>query len=218
MRNTGKIVRWLDDKGFGFIAPADGGPEAFVHIKSLPRGQRPAVGATVRYRAARDAQGRVRAEDVELAGASASLGPASRALLVALPFLALVTALAALGRVPRVLPWLYLGASLVTLLVYYKDKRAAARGAWRTPEQTLHLLALVGGWPGALYAQQLLRHKSSKRSFRVVFWLTLALNVAGLGYLASDHGAGARAGIDRVTAPLAADRDALPLNDSRRLP
>lgn len=214
MRKTGKVVRWLDDKGFGFIAPDQGGPEAFVHIKSLPPGPRPAVGATVRYRAVRDAQGRIRAEGVELAGASLDLdfglGPATRALLVALPFLALVAVLGAKGLLPRVMPWLYTGASLLTLLVYYKDKRAAARGAWRTPEQTLHLLALAGGWPGALYAQQLLRHKSRKAAFRLAFWMTVALNVGALGYLASDHGAAARARIDQATTLASAYGVALP--------
>jgi len=49
------------------------------------------------------------------------------------------------------------------------SKSAARKGAWRTQESTLHLLSLVGGWPGALVAQQKLRHKSKKQSFRFVF-------------------------------------------------
>lgn len=220
MRNTGKIVRWLDDKGAGFIAPDKGGPELFVHIKSLPPGPRPGVGTTVRYRALRDAQGRLHAGDVELAGASLDLGVnldlgvglglATRAFLVAAAFVGLVTVLAANGRVPRILPGLYLVASLLTLLVYYKDKRAAMHGAWRTPENTLHLLALAGGWPGALYAQQLLRHKSRKQPFRLVFWITLALNAGGLGYLASRHGAVARTWIDQAAAQVSGELSALP--------
>ncbi len=74
---------------------------------------------------------------------------------------------------------LYAGMSVVTFIAYAMDKSAAKRGDWRTPERTLHLLALAGGWPGALCAQQLLRHKSSKAPFRYVFWATVFVNVVG---------------------------------------
>lgn len=73
------------------------------------------------------------------------------------------------------LPWWILSASLalnlLTFWVYWADKRAAQTGQWRTPENTLQLLALAGGWPGAWLAQQVLRHKSRKVSFRVIYWL-----------------------------------------------
>jgi len=39
------------------------------------------------------------------------------------------------------------------------------------------LLGLVGGWPGSLVAQQVLRHKSSKASFRRAFWGTVLVNI-----------------------------------------
>lgn len=73
------------------------------------------------------------------------------------------------------LPWWALPASfvlnLLTFWMYWVDKRAAQTGLWRTAESTLQLLALAGGWPGAWLAQQVLRHKSSKLSFRVIYWL-----------------------------------------------
>ena len=62
------------------------------------------------------------------------------------------------------------------------------RGAWRTPESTLHFLALAGGWPGALLAQQFLRHKSTKVEFRSVFWGTVIMNVAAFLALCSPIG------------------------------
>jgi uncharacterized membrane protein YsdA (DUF1294 family) len=72
----------------------------------------------------------------------------------------------------------FVAASVVTFFVYAIDKSAARRRAWRTPERTLHMLALAGGWPGALLAQQFLRHKSAKAEFRATFWATVFLNVA----------------------------------------
>ena len=85
----------------------------------------------------------------------------------------------------------YLGASILTFLTYMFDKSAARSNQWRTPERTLHLLGLIGGWPGALIAQKLLRHKTKKLSFRVVFWTTVLLNCSGLVWLLSYSGSGA---------------------------
>lgn len=68
--------------------------------------------------------------------------------------------------------------SLLSYAVYAADKQAARQGRRRVPERTLHLLALLGGWPGALLAQQRLRHKSRKAAFRAVFWLTVLLHGA----------------------------------------
>ena len=90
-----------------------------------------------------------------------------------------------LWKLPFWVAGIYVGASVVTFIAYAIDKSAAVRGNWRTPESTLHLLSLSGGWPGALLAQQLLRHKSSKREFRLVFWGTFTLNIIGLVSLAS---------------------------------
>ena len=75
----------------------------------------------------------------------------------------------------------YIALSVVTFGAFAMDKRAAARGRLRIPETTLHVLELLGGWPGALAGQMLLRHKSSKLSYRVVLWLIMALHVAGWG-------------------------------------
>lgn len=84
--------------------------------------------------------------------------------------------------------FIYLAASMVTFVAYYIDKSAARKGRWRTQEGTLHMLALIGGWPGALVAQTVLRHKSRKQPFRVIFWLTVILNCAALAWLLTPGG------------------------------
>lgn len=189
MSVRGKIAKWNDEKGFGFISPSSGGNPVFVHIKALPRGiKRPQVGADVTYEAVIDAQGRGRAENVNLIGGQFSLGPAVTAFITGGLFLAFVAAIAVHGRLPFFVLWLYLGMSALSLGMYALDKSAAKNGGQRTPENTLHLLSLGGGWPGAMYAQQLLRHKSSKTSFRIIFWLTVIINIAALIYLLSPYG------------------------------
>ena len=77
-------------------------------------------------------------------------------------------------------PALYGAASIVAFAAYGIDKAAARRQANRISEQTLLFLGLVGGWPGALVAQQVFRHKTRKRSFRRAFWGTVGVNVLAL--------------------------------------
>lgn len=76
-----------------------------------------------------------------------------------------------------------LAMSLLSYAAYAVDKRAAQQGRRRLPERTLHLLALLGGWPGALLAQRRLRHKTSKPRFLAVFWLTTLGHVAAVAAL-----------------------------------
>ena len=71
--------------------------------------------------------------------------------------------------------------NLLTFLAYWKDKHAAQTGRWRTKENTLHLLSVLGGWPGAWFAHQILRHKSRKVEFRVAYWATVVIHCAALG-------------------------------------
>lgn len=95
----------------------------------------------------------------------------------------LVLAVAALlGAVPRAAAVACFVASGVSLVLYGWDKAAAGRGGRRTPEKTLHLFDLLGGWPGALIAQQQFRHKTAKTSFQAMFWITVAINVAAVGW------------------------------------
>lgn len=83
----------------------------------------------------------------------------------------------------------YLGLSAAAFVMYGVDKSAAVHGRWRTPELWLHMVSLAGGWPGALVAQHVFRHKTRKQPFRTVFWATVALNVLALTWVLSSQAA-----------------------------
>jgi uncharacterized membrane protein YsdA (DUF1294 family)/cold shock CspA family protein len=193
MSSKGKITSWNDEKGFGFITPLQGGNRVFVHIKAFAnRARRPIVGDVVTYELSSDARGRPCAEHASIAGVrKAKTGKRSSGRLshaLAFSFLLLVAGAVAISAVPPAILLVYIVLSVVTFLAYAFDKAAARKGAWRTQESTLHLLALVGGWPGALVAQASLRHKSSKQSFRSAFWVTVVLNCAAFVWLLTPAG------------------------------
>ena len=105
--------------------------------------------------------------------------------LAVLLFAALYAAVSHVWGMSQLVAAAYLAASLLSFAVYAMDKAAARAGRWRTSESALLMLGLLCGWPGAALAQQWLRHKSNKPSFRVQFWLTVLLNVAVFVYLAA---------------------------------
>ncbi|MHB1143978.1 MAG: DUF1294 domain-containing protein [Thiobacillus sp.] len=194
MRHQGKITDWKDDQGFGFIAPNGGGQRVFVHIKSFSsRQQRPLGNEIVTYELRIDARGRPQADSVAFAGkdrpSANPSGQGNVTLMLALAFLVFVGGSAFAGKLPIAVAWFYLATSLIAFVAYALDKSAARNDQWRTQESTLHLFALAGGWPGALAAQRLLRHKSRKQSFQIVFWATVILNCCALAWFFSDPGA-----------------------------
>ena len=72
---------------------------------------------------------------------------------------------------------IYLIMSIVAIIAFALDKKAATEGERRTPERTLHTIEALGGWPGALIALDLLKHKRQKTSYKVVLYLISALHV-----------------------------------------
>jgi uncharacterized membrane protein YsdA (DUF1294 family) len=147
----------------------------------------------VTYALSTDVKGRPCAIKATLAGdrlpEKAKRSNDSLSVIVAAFFLVIVSVSVLTARIPPLVLALYIGASLLTFIMYAVDKSAARNGAWRTQESTLHVLSLVGGWPGALVAQQKLRHKSKKQSFRSVFWLTVLLNCGVFVWMFTPTGA-----------------------------
>jgi uncharacterized membrane protein YsdA (DUF1294 family)/cold shock CspA family protein len=188
MRHKGRITQWQDGRGFGFIEPMSGGERVFVHIKSFTnRHRRPLTDDLVTFELTHDPRGRPQGVNVTFAGDRVlrvpSPVPRAKSLLFAVTFLVSVSVAVIAGRLPVFVLWLYSVGSGITFLAYGWDKSSARLNRWRTTESTLHLLSLLGGWPGALIAQKYLRHKSSKQSFQNVFWGTVVLNCGGLVFL-----------------------------------
>ena len=93
----------------------------------------------------------------------------------------LVLPMAALYRASVWVDWrwiagILLATNLFLFFAFRSDKRRAARGAPRIPEFTLHVTELLGGWPGGFLAQRLFRHKTSKFTYQLVFWLIVGLH------------------------------------------
>jgi uncharacterized membrane protein YsdA (DUF1294 family) len=106
---------------------------------------------------------------------AARLGLATLAILLALlilPGLAIY-----LNVVHFQWPALYIFAiSAFTYWRYAVDKKLAKTPDFRVPEAQLQTLDILGGWPGGFLAQRRLRHKCSKPSYHIPFWLIVAVH------------------------------------------
>jgi uncharacterized membrane protein YsdA (DUF1294 family)/cold shock CspA family protein len=191
LRYKGKLIKWNVDKAFGFIQPNAGGADIFIHKSALfNRKRTPQINDIITFSMTKGKDGRRCASDATFSGEKLkNLQSKKNTSLLAfstylsLLFLAVITAAYYAGQFPQKLLLSYFCLSIITFLAYAFDKSKARRGAWRVKESRLHFFAIIGGWPGAAIAQQLLRHKSYKREFRMVFWFTVMTNISLLIFL-----------------------------------
>jgi len=185
---NGKIVEWNDQKGYGFIVPNFGNERFFFHIKALKtRNVRPKLNDVVSFEVTQDKQKRINATNVILTNVKSN--GLSLSILFSFSYLVFVAGSIFILGTPFLLLTVYVLLSIFTFAIYALDKSAAKKGKWRTSENTLHFFALIGGWPGALIAQNQLRHKSQKQPFKTILWMTIVLNCSAFIWLLTPEGA-----------------------------
>lgn len=190
---NGIIAKWQEEKGFGFIRPKDGGKELFFYINQYShRHKRPQTSLEVQFYKSIDSKGRVCAIDVAPIKGHKDNGYQIRQKLNSIILLTLFCSLLYFLYISKLVPieltYFYGIMSVLAFSMYAKDKNAAEWGRWRTSESTLHLLSVLGGWPGAAVAQSFLRHKSKKMSFRVTYWVTVITNCCALFWFTTSNG------------------------------
>lgn len=209
IRTQGHIKKWQNDKGFGFIETA-AGESVFFHVSAFKALRRPEIGEQVVFTVGQDNQGRLQAKDVqELSFVQQKMAQKNnqirqrnhkrsaqaefeadqkKRLFLGIGFYGVLILLAVMNKLSWLAVAWYVILGVITYGMYAKDKAAAQSGDWRTPESTLHLLSTLGGWVGALVAQTYLRHKSQKPEFRIVYYLTVIINLAGLLFIMVNGG------------------------------
>jgi uncharacterized membrane protein YsdA (DUF1294 family)/cold shock CspA family protein len=206
MRKEGTIVRWDDAKGFGFIRSGAVAQDVFLHVRDYRSklGEPPRQGLRVTFEDVHVGGKGPRAVAVQPLAVSGATKASHEGARAPSPlrkqaarrttrathsgswWVLLLMAAYGLGLTWLVwrkqLPWWVLPASvllnLATFFAYWQDKYAAQQRRWRVKEETLHLWSLAGGWGGAWFAQQVLRHKSVKASFRAGYWSTVMIHCA----------------------------------------
>lgn len=208
-RQQGRVKKWQDDKGFGFIE-TEAGESVFFHVSEFKAQRRPEIGEQVVFAIGQDHQGRLQAREVQelrfvqkkMAEKNQQIRQRNRKrstqadfeagqkkrLLLGVGFYGVLVLLAATDKLSWLVVGWYVALGFITYLMYAKDKAAAQNNDWRTPESTLHLLSALGGWVGAMVAQTYLRHKSQKPEFRMAYYLTVVINMAGLLFIIAGDG------------------------------
>lgn len=178
--HKGKLTIWKDDRGFGFIQLDDTEKKVFLHISSLKnKRKRPQEGDIIKYQLTTDEKGK-------LTATNASIEEKMPAWIVVLLILSILPIwgtfkLSMIYRNPLPMA-VYPITGLITYLFYAHDKKQATNENWRIPEQNLYFWELIGGWIGGFIAQNTLHHKSKKSSYQSVYWIIVAIHLAGWTY------------------------------------
>jgi uncharacterized membrane protein YsdA (DUF1294 family)/cold shock CspA family protein len=204
-RETGVLVDWRDDRGFGFIRRPGSAGKIYVHMKSIGKSvDRPKHGDKLEYTVGADKTGRPVALDVTFLRDTPAPPPQPKPLVEthshaphtvagvatrvvgAAVILALLSASIITGRLPVWIAVLYLIGGVGSFLLYRSDKLAAVGQGWRKPEIRLQLLDLTFGIVGGLFAQHVFRHKTYKPEFVSITALIAALHILLLGLILFD--------------------------------
>ena len=170
---TSQLIEWYEDRGFGFIANEGEDGRIFLHSRELSNGHTPpSPGDSIAFVMGSDPQGRPQAVQATNLSSTSKMTMGNWATLLIL----LVLPITAFFKISIPVEFYWTAviapiASLVTYVFYSRDKKMAVTGGFRISELRLHVLELIGGWPGAFIAQRCFRHKCSKGSYKFIFWV-----------------------------------------------
>ncbi|WGV98391.1 DUF1294 domain-containing protein [Vibrio sp. YMD68] len=183
MSIIGRISEWDDNKGYGFISVDKQAPRIIFHLSDLSgHSQRPRLNERVEFTLTKDDHGSFVAKEIErpiVFGFS---------LAITVWFITVVCSAVWLIYYPPIVLLHYVFLSSATYLVYLYDRGAEVENRTRIPELVLHTLSFIGGWPGAVLAQTLLRYQSSEESYRYRFWCAISANIMLFAYTFSAPG------------------------------
>ncbi len=173
---AGIVTRFDQQKGFGFIKSHEHNEHIFIHIKNVNNKDTLTVGDRVKFELTHSNKG---AEAINLQVKGQATSPIILFTSIALFLIGTLTFFLK-DKYPLLEAYLF-AVNGITVLYYFFDKLIAGTGFLRVPENTLHFLSLIGGWPAALFSQNLFRHKTVKRSFRQAQFIVISLWVVILG-------------------------------------
>lgn len=192
MRANGKIVDWDSASNSGYALAKAGGSRVFIEAKDFEdSGYKAVIGQQIKFEISEPKRGKPIGKSIQFVGPKI----AKRKLpILGLVWGAIVTIAGLIGwllisqALPKALIIYYGAVSVISFISYYIDKRAARKDLWRIRERTLQLWSMLGGWPGALLAQGMFRHKIRKLSFMVIFWGIVGLHLSLLFYYLTAEG------------------------------
>lgn len=200
-KHHGTIANFDNERKFGFIQFDNKNRQIFFHVSRFKAGRNPNIGEQVLFDIGQDKQGRPVAINIQEAQFVAQKqqerkqkqqaykayqerqeqkhGQLNLLCGVSVVYLLILAIVLLMSGLSLKLLGVYFIMGIVSFFIYYQDKIKAQNNEWRIPENTLHTIDVLGGWIGATFAHKLLNHKATKADFRVVFYITVALNIIG---------------------------------------
>ena len=185
---NGYVKKWHDKKNFGYIV-TETNNIYFFHVADFKPPRKPVIGDKVIFNVSKDNQGRTKAEHIQEFSFVKNKHDQKNLnqkqfkngqyinLFQCIAFYALLIFLVFTKKLNLLFIFWYVALSIITYILYAKDKKAALNGSWRVSELTLHILSLLGGWVGAMFAQTYLNHKSTKSEFQTNYYFTVIINI-----------------------------------------
>lgn len=200
-KHRGYIIKFNNERKFGFIQLKDTDKEIFFHIRYFKADRNPHIGEQVLFDIGQDKQGRPVAINIQEAQFVAQKqqerkqkqqaykayqerqeqkhGQLNLLCGVGAGYLVILAIVLLMSGLSLKLLGVYFIMGIISFFMYYQDKIKAQNNEWRIPENTLHAIDVLGGWIGATFAHKLLNHKATKADFRAIFYITIVLNIIG---------------------------------------